>query len=70
MPVSYVVLYLYVRQDWLAQKNLPLPTDFNSFLTAAQGHHRRQPLGLRPAAEAPAATTSGPPSCSAAEPEW
>ena len=36
VPLSYVVLYLYVRQDWLAQKNLPLPTDFPSFLTAAK----------------------------------
>jgi multiple sugar transport system substrate-binding protein len=36
MPLHYVVLYLYVRQDWLAQKKLPLPTDFPSFLKAAQ----------------------------------
>jgi len=36
VPLSYVVLYLYVRQDWLAQKNLPLPTDFPSFLAAAK----------------------------------
>src|SRR5208283_2450770 len=37
LPLQYVVLYLYVRQDWLAQKNLPMPTDFDKFLAAAQG---------------------------------
>jgi multiple sugar transport system substrate-binding protein len=36
LPLQFVVLYLYVRQDWLAQKNLPLPTDFPQFLAAAQ----------------------------------
>lgn len=36
LPVQYVVLYLYCRQDWFAQKNLKLPTNFNEFLTAAQ----------------------------------
>ena len=36
LPVQYVVLYLYVRQDWLAQKGLKLPGTFDEFLTAAQ----------------------------------
>jgi multiple sugar transport system substrate-binding protein len=36
LPLQYVVLYMYVRQDWFAQKNLPMPTTFDSFLTAAQ----------------------------------
>ena len=37
LPVQIVVLYLYVRQDWFAQKNLPMPTDFATFLAGAQG---------------------------------
>ena len=36
LPLQYVVLYLYVRQDWLAQKNLALPTTFDEFLAAAE----------------------------------
>ncbi len=36
LPLQYVVLYLYVRPDWFAQKNLPLPTSFDTFLTAAK----------------------------------
>ena len=36
LPVHYVVLYLYVRQDWFAQKNLPMPTSFDAFLAGAQ----------------------------------
>jgi multiple sugar transport system substrate-binding protein len=36
LPLQYVVLYLYVRQDWIAQKNLSMPTDFDKFLAAAQ----------------------------------
>jgi multiple sugar transport system substrate-binding protein len=36
VPLQYVVLYLYLRQDWLAEKNLPAPTDFAGFLRAAQ----------------------------------
>lgn len=36
LPLQYVVLYLYLRQDWFAQKNLPLPTSFDTFLSTAQ----------------------------------
>ena len=36
LPVQYVVLYLYCRQDWFQQAGLPLPTDFPSFLAAAK----------------------------------
>ena len=36
LPVQYEVPYLYVRQDWFAEKNLKLPTDFESFLNAAK----------------------------------
>lgn len=36
VPLQYVVLYLYVRQDWLAEKGLPMPTTFDAFLSAAQ----------------------------------
>ena len=36
LPLQYVVLYMYVRQDWFAQKNLPMPTDFDKFLNAAK----------------------------------
>ncbi|HSU05059.1 MAG TPA: sugar ABC transporter substrate-binding protein [Acetobacteraceae bacterium] len=36
MPLQYVVLYLYVRLDLLAKKNLQPPTNFDEFLTAAK----------------------------------
>lgn len=36
LPLQYVVLYLYVRQDWFAQKNLPMPVNFDAFLKGAQ----------------------------------
>jgi multiple sugar transport system substrate-binding protein len=36
LPVQYVILYLYVRQDWFAQKNLKPPTNFEEFEAAAQ----------------------------------
>jgi multiple sugar transport system substrate-binding protein len=49
LPVQYVVLYLYVRQDWFAQKNLKLPTNFDDFLTGAQANtgNDRWGFGLR-----------------------
>jgi len=46
LPVQFVVLYLYVRQDWLAQKNLPMPTDFEKFLAAAEGCTRDKSWGF------------------------
>ncbi|HEX3347059.1 MAG TPA: sugar ABC transporter substrate-binding protein [Acetobacteraceae bacterium] len=36
LPVQYVVLYLYVRQDWVQKAGLPMPTDFDKFLAAAK----------------------------------
>jgi multiple sugar transport system substrate-binding protein len=36
MPLQYVVLYLYVRQDWFAEKKLPMPTSFDAFLKGAE----------------------------------
>jgi multiple sugar transport system substrate-binding protein len=36
LPLQYVVLYLYFRQDWFAQQNLPQPTTFDAFLKAAE----------------------------------
>jgi multiple sugar transport system substrate-binding protein len=36
LPVQYVVLYLYARQDWFAKEGLKLPVDFDGFLTAAK----------------------------------
>jgi len=36
LPLQYVVLYMYLRQDWFAEKNLPMPTTFDAFLKAAQ----------------------------------
>ena len=49
LPLQYVVLYLYVRQDWLAQKNLKLPTTFPDFLAAAEATtgDNRWGFGLR-----------------------
>ena len=35
LPLQYVILYLYVRQDWFAQKNLPMPATFDAFLAGA-----------------------------------
>ena len=35
LPVQYVVLYLYCRQDWFAEKGLKLPVSFDDFQTAA-----------------------------------
>ncbi len=35
LPVQYVVLYLYCRQDWFAEKGLKLPVTFDDFQTAA-----------------------------------
>ncbi len=36
MPLQYVVLYLYVRKDWLDAAKLPMPTTFDTFLAAAK----------------------------------
>jgi multiple sugar transport system substrate-binding protein len=36
LPLQYVVLYLYVRQDWCQQANLKLPATFDDFLTVAK----------------------------------
>ena len=36
LPLQYVVLYLYVRQDWFAEKSLAMPADFDAFLKGAQ----------------------------------
>jgi multiple sugar transport system substrate-binding protein len=36
LPLQYVVLYLYYRQDWFTAKGLPPPATFESFLTAAK----------------------------------
>jgi multiple sugar transport system substrate-binding protein len=36
LPLQYVVLYLYVRQDWLAKAGVAMPTDFASFLAAGK----------------------------------
>jgi multiple sugar transport system substrate-binding protein len=36
VPLQYVVLYLYVRQDWFAQKSLALPDSFDAFLAGAR----------------------------------
>jgi multiple sugar transport system substrate-binding protein len=36
VPLQYVILYLYVRQDWFAQKNLAMPTTFEAFLAGAK----------------------------------
>jgi multiple sugar transport system substrate-binding protein len=49
VPLQYVVLYLYVRQDWFAQKNLPSPTTFDSFLKGAEAltSDSRWGFGLR-----------------------
>ncbi len=49
LPLQYVVLYLYLRPDWFAQKGLPLPTSFDRFLAAAQAFTmaERWGFGLR-----------------------
>jgi multiple sugar transport system substrate-binding protein len=36
LPLQYVVLYMYVRQDWFAQQKLPMPTTFDAFLKGAK----------------------------------
>lgn len=36
LPLQYVVLYLYYRQDWFAEKKLAAPATFETFLTAAK----------------------------------
>ena len=36
LPLQYVVLYLYVRQDWCAQNNLTPPATLDEFLTVAK----------------------------------
>jgi multiple sugar transport system substrate-binding protein len=36
LPVQYVMLYLYVRQDWLDAAHLAPPTTFDEFLNAAR----------------------------------
>ena len=36
VPLQYVILYLYVRQDWFAQKKLAMPTSFDAFLAGAK----------------------------------
>lgn len=36
LPVQYVVLYLYCRQDWFTEKGLKLPTTFPEFETACK----------------------------------
>ncbi len=52
LPLQYVVLYLYYRQDWFAEKNLAAPTTFDSFLAAAKALTTtdRWGFGLRGAA--------------------
>jgi multiple sugar transport system substrate-binding protein len=49
LPLQYVVLYLYVRTDWFAQKSLALPTSFAGFLDAARAltNEDRWGFGLR-----------------------
>jgi multiple sugar transport system substrate-binding protein len=36
VPLQYVILYLYVRQDWCTQASLKPPTTFDEFLTVAK----------------------------------
>ena len=36
VPLQYVILYLYVRQDWFAEKQLAMPTTFEAFLAGAR----------------------------------
>jgi multiple sugar transport system substrate-binding protein len=36
LPLQFVMLYLYARQDWFAEKGLALPTNFDNFLVAAK----------------------------------
>jgi multiple sugar transport system substrate-binding protein len=36
LPLQYVVLYLYLRQDWFAQQKLAMPATFDAFLAAAK----------------------------------
>jgi multiple sugar transport system substrate-binding protein len=46
LPVQYVILYLYVRQDWLNAAKLPMPTDFPSFLAAAKAMTEKERWGF------------------------
>lgn len=52
LPLQYVVLYLYLRQDWFAKANLPMPTSFPAFLQATEAltGQDRWGFGLRGAA--------------------
>ena len=52
LPLQYVVLYLYYRTDWFAEKKLEAPTSFENFLTAAKALTTgdRWGFGLRGAA--------------------
>lgn len=36
LPLLYVILYLYIRQDWLAEKGLKAPGNFEEFLAVAE----------------------------------
>ena len=36
LPLQYVILYLYVRQDWFAQMKLAMPTTLDAFLAGAK----------------------------------
>lgn len=36
VPLQYVVLYLYVRQDWFARESLAMPVSFDAFLKGAR----------------------------------
>ncbi len=49
LPLQYVVLYLYVRQDWLAEKSMVPPATFDTFLQAAKAltGENRWGFGLR-----------------------
>ena len=52
VPLQYVVLYLYLRQDWLKEKSLAVPATFDQFLAAARAltGGERWGFGLRGAA--------------------
>jgi len=52
LPLQYVLLYLYLRQDWFSAKNLTAPTTSAQFLDAAKAltTAERWGFGLRGAA--------------------